>query len=135
MSLIAKFFRILAIPDCPEVEMLAMSQLDHDLNDLTEAEMLEVFASDETKGYPDIAEKEKVYIAGLAEYIYHKAGKTPPDWVYSKEFYLPNKQYTDGIEMLSKDFNTNSLKQVCDEEVLPEFKERNYMITEVLTAM
>lgn len=109
MSLIAKFFRILAIPDCPEAEMLAMSQLDHDLNDLTEAEMLEVFAKDETK--------------------------TPPDWVYSKEFYLPNKQYTDGIEMLSKDFNTNSFKQVCDEEVLPEFKERNYMITEVLTAM
>ena len=133
MSLTAKFFRILAIHDFPEAEMLAMPQLDHDLNDLTE--MLEVFAKDETKGYPDIAEKEKVYIAGLAEYIYHKAGKIPPDWVYSKEFYLPNKQYTDGIEMLSKDFNTNSFKQVCDEEVLPEFKERNYMITEVLTAM
>lgn len=115
--------------------MLAMSQLDHDLNDLTEAEMLEVFANDETKGYPDIAEKEKVYIACLAEYIYNKAGKTPPDLVYSKEFYLHNKQYTDGIEMLSKDFNTNSFKQVCDEEVLPEFKERTYMITEVLTAM
>lgn len=132
MSLIAKFFRILTIPDCPEAEMLAMSQLDHDL---TEAEMLEVFAKYETKGYPDIAEKEKVYIAGLAEYIYHKAGKTPTDWVYLKEFYLPNKHYTDGIEMLSKDFNTNSFKQVCDEEVLTEFKERNYMITEVLTAM
>lgn len=73
MSLIAKFFRILAIPDCPEAEMLAMSQLDHDLNDLTEDEMLEVFSKDETKWYPDIAEKEKVYIAGLAEYIYHKA--------------------------------------------------------------
>lgn len=132
MSLIAKFFRILAIPDCPEAEMLAMSQLDHDL---TEVEMLEVFAKDETKGYPDIAEKEKVYIAGLAEYIYHKAGKTPPDWVYSKEFYLPNKQYTDGIELVCKGMNTNSFKQVCDEDVLPEFKERNYMITEVLTAM
>lgn len=115
--------------------MLAMSQLDHDLNDLTEVEMLEVFAKDETKGYPDIAEKEKVYIAGLAEYIYHKAGKTPPDWVYSKEFYLSNKQYTDGIELVCKGMNTNSFKQVCDEEVLPEFKERNYMITEVLTAM
>lgn len=115
--------------------MLAMSQLDHDLNDLTEDEMLEVFSKDETKGYPDIAEKEKVYIAGLAEYIYHKAGKTPPDWVYSKEFYLPNKQYTDGIELVCKGMNTNSFKQVCDEEVLPEFKERNYMITEVLTAM
>lgn len=50
--------------------MLAMSQLDHDLNDLTEAEMLDVFSKDETKGYLDIAEKEKVYIAGLAEYIY-----------------------------------------------------------------
>ena len=132
MSLIAKFLRILAIPDCPEAEMLAMSQLDHDL---TEDEMLEAFANDETKGYPDIAEKEKVYVAGLAEYIYHKAGKTPPDWVYSKEFYLPNKQYTDGIELVCKGMNTNSFKQVCDEEVLPEFKERNYMITEVLTAM
>lgn len=55
--------------------MLAMSQLDHDLNDLNESEMLEAFANDETKGYPDIAEKEKVYIAGLAEYIYHKAGR------------------------------------------------------------
>lgn len=115
--------------------MLAMSQLDHDLNDLTEDEMLEVFSEDETKGYPDIAEKEKVYIAGLAEYVYHKAGKTPPSWVYSKEFYLPNKQYTDGIELVCKGMNTNSFKQVCDEEVLPEFKERNYMITEVLTAM
>lgn len=112
----------------------AMSELNHELQELSNEDLLSVFRIDKTKGY-SVAKKHKVYIAALAEYVYNKQGVAPPDWVFDDEFYLKQPEFSDAVEFCCEKSNSDIFRRTAIKDAIPEFKKRNYMITEVLNAI
>lgn len=136
MSCVEGFFEIIeryGLED-ENASSLAMSQLDHELQEMGMEEQLSVFREDRTKGY-QVANKHKTYIAALAEYIYNKYKVQPPEWVFGDEFILSEPTFSDDIEFVCLSTGSNVFKEIKTEDAIPEFAKRNYMISEVLCAV
>ena len=131
MNYIDAYFEMVT-GDC---ERNAFSQLDHDLQYQVGLEAaMDLFRENICDRY-DAPQKYKVYIAALAEYIYHQCGIEPPAWVYESQFYLPEPVFSEGVELLCEDCGTDTLKKIISEEAIPEFKKRNFMLSDVLSAV
>lgn len=135
MNCIDAYFEMIMDIQFTGDERNAFSQLDHKLQYEVGLEgAMEIFKENVCDRY-DVPQKYKVYIAGLAEYIYHQCGAEPPVWVYEKQFYLSEPVYIEGVEALCRHFGNDSLKQIIREEALTEFKKRNFMLSDVLSAV
>lgn len=131
MNCIDDFFDMV-VNDC---ERNALSRLDHKIQYSIGLEgAMELLKENVCDKY-DVKQKHKVYIAGLTEYIYHQCGKEPPEWVYEKQFYLDEPTFSDDVEKMFTRFNNDNLRQIWIEEAIPEFKKRNLMIDDVLSAV
>lgn len=131
MNCIEKYFKMIMEGN----ERNAFSQLDHQLKyQVGCEEMMELFKKNPCDGY-DVPKKYKVYIAGLTEYVFHQYGRKPPIWVYEDQFYLSEPVFSEGTELLCRECGDDTLKQVMIEEAIPEFKRRNFMLSDVLSAI
>ena len=131
MKCIDDYFEMV-MEDC---ERNAFSQLDHQLQYHIGLETaMEIFKENVCDRY-NVPQKYKVYIAALAEYIFHQCGIEPPAWVYEKQFYLPEPVFSEGVELLCKDCGTDTLKHIISKEAVPEFKNRNFMLSDILSAV
>ena len=135
MTCIDAYFEMIRDMQFPRDERNAFSQLDHQIqyNVGMEAAM-EMLRENICDKY-DVPKKYKVYIAALAEYIFHQCGAEPPVWVYEEQFYLPEPIYAEGVEALCQRFGKDNLKQIISEAAIPEFKKRNFMLSDVLSAV
>ena len=116
-------------------ERNAFSQLDHQIQfHVGIKAAMELLKENHCDNY-DAPKKYKVYIAALTEYIFHQCGETPPEWVYEDQFYLSEPVFSEGVEMLCKECKTNALKEIITQEAIPEFKKRNFMLSDVLSAV
>lgn len=131
MNCIDDFFEMI-IDDC---ERNAFSQLDHQLQYTVGLETAMTLLKDNVCDRYDVPQKYKVYIAALAEYIFNQCNVKPPAWVYEEQFYLSEPVFSEGIELLCKKCGTDTLKQYEMEEAIPEFKKRNFMLSDVLSAI
>ena len=104
----------------------AVSELDHQLKDLPKEQRLKLFEHDFFKGY-NIDKKYKVYLAGLAEFIYNLYQENPPLWVNESDYFFEANTFIDDI--------SEQLKEFYVQKALPEFKRRNYMVRDVLSAV
>lgn len=135
MNCIEIYFEMIQEMQNPYEERNAFSQLDHLLqHSIGIDEVFKMLKTNYCEHY-DVSQKYKVYIAALTEYIFHKHNQIPPQWVYEKEYYLSEPDFSEGVKALCKRAKTNSLKDFALENAIPEFKKRNYMITDVLSAV
>lgn len=135
MNCVEIYFEMIRNIEQPGDERNAFSQLDHQLQyDVGMESALELLKENVCDKY-DVPQKYKVYIAALAEYIYHRCNVEPPKWVYEEQFYLSEPIFSEGVIALCKRSGKNTLKKYAIKDALPEFKKRNYMITDVLSAI
>lgn len=135
MNCIETYFEMIMEMHEPYEERNAFSQLDHLIQYSIGIEnCLEILKENYCELY-DVPSKYKVYIAALTEYIFHRCNQVPPEWVYDKKYYLKEPDFSEGIKTLCKRSGTNTLKNFAIENAIPEFQKRNYMITDVLSAV
>lgn len=116
------------------LERNAFSQLDHDLKyDFDIEEILLILKCDCCK-HRIVPQRYKVYIAALTEYIYNSQNVQPPEWVFESQYYLDEVTFSLGAKILCEDIGSDFLQTFVD-SAIPEFKKRNYMITDVLSAV
>lgn len=135
MNCIDEYFEMILGMQFPRDERNAFSQLDHQLQFNVGMESAMTLLTENVCDKYDVPQKYKVYIAALTEFIFHKCGMEPPAWVYEKQFYLLEPVYAEGVEALCRRFGKDNLKKIISEEAIPEFKKRNFMLSDVLSAI
>lgn len=116
-----------------EVYDIAISELNHTLQTLSTEEQIRVLSTEVT-GY-DVPKFLLIYTAGLTEYLCNKQGIAPPEWVFKPEYYFDKPFYPFGLEEVCAWLGNEEILRLSEENAIPEFKRRNFMISDVLDAV
>ncbi len=110
------------------------STIDHILTKMDTEQRIKILWKNPFELEDKIEIPHMVYLAALTEFLYNKENKEPPTWVFDKRFYLEEEKFADSVELFISKVPHSDIKQRYREQAIPEFKKRNYIVTDVLNS-